>query len=48
MGCSLDLSTAGRGGSVEEEMEAVRSVIELVLGKVDEGRMADGIAKVQI
>lgn len=48
MGCSLDFSTAGRGGSVEEEMEAVRSVIELVLAKVDEGCMVDGIAKVQI
>lgn len=34
VGCSISFASAGRGGSVEEEMEGVRAVVEAVVGLV--------------
>lgn len=45
MGCSMSFAAAGRGGSVEEEMEGVRAVVEAVVGLVnDEREGVEGVA----
>ena len=41
MGNSVSLAAAGRGGDVEEEMEALREIVDVVVGVV-EGRIAVG------
>jgi hypothetical protein len=35
VGSSISFTNTGMGGTVEEEMEAFRKLVELVLGKLD-------------
>ncbi|KAF1954683.1 hypothetical protein CC80DRAFT_475305 [Byssothecium circinans] len=44
VGNSTSFSSAGLGGTVEEEMEGFRRVVEVVVGLVDQGKPAkDGV-----
>lgn len=44
VGSSMGFASAGRGGAVEEEMEAVRKVVETVVKLVKEaGEKQDGV-----
>jgi len=41
VGCSVSFSTAGSGGSVEEEMEGIKNVVETVVARVEAARKGE-------
>jgi len=43
VGCSVNFSSAGRGGNVDEELEGIRGVVEAVVKKVEEAGVMEGI-----
>lgn len=42
VGNSISFASAGMGGTVEEEMEGFRKVVEIVMGEVDRVGAVDG------
>jgi len=48
VGCSVNFSSAGRGGNVDEELEGIRGVVEAVVKKVEEAGVMEGIGGMKI
>jgi hypothetical protein len=43
VGNSLSFASAGMGGTVEEEMEGFKKVVEVVMGEVEKDRTRNGL-----